>query len=95
MQAHTLLPAYPHAHLKTFQTIQPVDTFEIDMPALTPKQDVNALVTKPWTAHGNVANAHAHSRLIPGVLLRYQPPREKLPSRHARSTLTLHISMIH
>jgi hypothetical protein len=38
-----------------------MDTFEIDMPALTPKQDVNALVTKPWTAHGKVANAHAQS----------------------------------
>ena len=60
VQAHTLLPAYPHAHLKTFQTIQPMDTFEIDMPAFTPKQDVNALVTKPRTAHGNVANAHAN-----------------------------------
>jgi hypothetical protein len=59
VQAHTLLSAYPHAHLKTFQAIQPVETFEIDMPAFAPKQDVNALVTKPWTTHGNIANAHA------------------------------------
>ena len=59
--AHTLLSAYPHAHLKTFQTIQPMDTFEIDMPPFTPKQDMNALVTKPRTAHGNIANAHAQS----------------------------------
>jgi hypothetical protein len=72
-----------------------MDTFEIDMPAFAPKQDVNALVTKPWTAHGNVANAHAQSRLIPGCTLAVPAAAEKLPSRHARSTLTLHISMIH
>jgi hypothetical protein len=38
-----------------------MDTFEIDMPPFTPKQDMNALVTKPRTAHGNIANAHAQS----------------------------------
>jgi hypothetical protein len=61
MQAHTLLSAYPHADLKTLQAIQPVDTFEIDMPAFAPKQNVNALVTKPRTTHGNVTDAHAQS----------------------------------
>jgi hypothetical protein len=38
-----------------------MDTLEIDMPAFAPKQDVNALVTKPWTAYGNVADTHAQS----------------------------------
>jgi hypothetical protein len=39
------------------------------MPAFAPKQDVNALVTKPWTTHGNVADTHAQSGLIPGRTL--------------------------
>jgi hypothetical protein len=36
-----------------------MDTLVIDMPSFTPQQDVNALVTKPWATHGNIANAHA------------------------------------
>ena len=79
MQAQPFAPAHAHPHLQPLQSIEPVHALAIDLPTFATQHDVDALVAKARSIHGDLPNAHAQRRLILRLAL-------LVPARAAQST---------
>src|SRR5471030_365615 len=64
MQAHPLTPPHPHSNLQSLKPIEAVHALAIDLPALTAKHDVNAQIPESRSAHRDLTDAHAQTRLV-------------------------------
>lgn len=60
---------YPHPQLQAIESIESAHPLAIDQPAFATQQHPDALIAKPWSGMGQIADAQAQGRLIFGRAL--------------------------